>query len=80
MPVYLRDLIDLPEHVRQGDFVLRLSEGVTKPDETLQNYVVTPQLAKCFDQALALVQSAVQGKDERRAHLVGALVANGCRR
>ncbi len=71
MSVYLRDLIDLPEHVRQGDFVLRLSEGVTKPDETLQNYVVTPQLAKCFDQALALVQSAVQGKSSKGAYLHG---------
>ncbi len=67
MPAYLRDLIDLPEQVRQGDFVLRLSEGVTKPEETLRNYVVTEQLAKCFEQALGLVQSAVQGKSSKGA-------------
>lgn len=72
MPVYLRDLIDLPEHVRQGDFVLRLSEGVTKPDETLRNYVVTPQLAKCFDQAVSLVQAAVQNKSSKGAYLHGS--------
>jgi len=28
MPTYLKDLITLPEQVRQGDFVLRLAEGI----------------------------------------------------
>jgi hypothetical protein len=72
MPVLLRDLIELPEHVRQGDFVLRLSEGITKPDETLRNYVVTPQLAKCFDQALDLIKGAVQAKSSKGAYLHGS--------
>ncbi len=72
MPVLLRDLIDLPENVRQGDFVLRLSEGVTKPDETLRNYVVTPQLAKCFEQALDLLKGAVQAKSSKGAYLHGS--------
>lgn len=72
MPTLLRDLIDLPEQVRQGDFVLRLSEGVTKPAETLKDYVVTEQLAKCFDEALGLIQSAVQSKTSKGAYLHGS--------
>ena len=35
MPRYIRDLIDLPEQVHRGDFVLRLTEGVEHPAETL---------------------------------------------
>jgi len=72
MPTLLRDLIDLPEQVRQGDFVLRLSEGVTKPDETLRNYVVTDQLATCFDEALGLIQSAIQSRSSKGAYLHGS--------
>jgi hypothetical protein len=40
----LKDLIHIPERVHQGDFVLKLSEGVTHADQTLRDYVVTPQL------------------------------------
>ena len=72
MSVLLRDLIDLPENVRQDDFVLRLSEGITKPEETLKNYVVTPQLAKCFDQAIDLIKSSVQAKSSKGAYLHGS--------
>lgn len=72
MATYLRDLIDLPTQVRQGDFVLRLSEGITKPEETLRDYVVTPQLAKCFDEAIGLIQSAVQGNSSKGAYLHGS--------
>lgn len=42
--VLIKDLIQLPEQVNRGDFVLRLTEGVTRPEETVANYVVTPQL------------------------------------
>ena len=42
--VFIKDLLDLPEQVSRGDFVLRLTKGVTRPDETLDNYVVTKQL------------------------------------
>ncbi len=40
----LKDLIAIPEHVHQGDFVLNLSEGVTHADAPLRDYLVTPQL------------------------------------
>ena len=38
----ISELLDLPEQVRKGDFVLNLSEGVTEPEQTLDEYVVTP--------------------------------------
>jgi hypothetical protein len=44
----IKDLIDIPERVQRGDFVLRLSEGVNRPEETLREYVVTPELQKCW--------------------------------
>jgi len=40
----IKELIDIPEHVQRGDFVLRLSEGVDRAEETLRDYVVTPEL------------------------------------
>ena len=55
----VRDLIDIPEAVYSGDFVLRLSEGVERSKETLDEYVVTPELAKNFDEALGLIKSAL---------------------
>ena len=51
MPTFIKDLFDLPDVVRGGDFVLRLVEGLERPEQTLRDYVVTPQLAKCFDEA-----------------------------
>ena len=71
MPL-LRDLIQLPEHVTKGDFVMRLSEGVTKGRDTVADYVVTEQLALCFDSALSLVKSAVQGNSSRGTYLHGS--------
>jgi len=45
----IKDLIHIPHHVGRGDFVLRLSEGVTDPEGTVKHYQVTPQLVDCFD-------------------------------
>jgi hypothetical protein len=56
----ISEIFEIPERVHQGDFVLRLTEGVNRPEETLRNYVVTPQLVVCFDQALSLIKSAVE--------------------
>ena len=46
MPTYMKDILDLPDRVMRGDFVLKLSEGVDKPDQTIKDYVVMPQLAE----------------------------------
>jgi len=57
----IKDLIHIPDQVGRGDFVLRLSEGITDPAGTVRNYQVTSQLVGCFDQALKLVKGAVEG-------------------
>ena len=49
MTTLIKDLIDIPDHVQRGDFVLRLAEGVNRAEETLQADVVTPELRECFD-------------------------------
>jgi hypothetical protein len=72
MPTYIKDLFDLPDAVRGGDFVLRLAEGLERPDQTLKDYVVTPQLAKCFDEALSLVHAALEGKSSKACYLLGS--------
>src|SRR5271156_1323669 len=68
----LRELIDIPEHVQKGDFVLRLSEGVIDPTGTLGEYVVTPELARCFDQALDFVRDAVARRTSKATYLHGS--------
>ncbi len=36
----ISDIIELPERVRKGDFVLNLSRGVTEPDRTLDQLLL----------------------------------------
>src|ERR1017187_7420722 len=67
----LRDLIDIPERVHARDFVLTLSKGVGE-ESTIRDYVVTEQLAQCFDDALGMIQSAVEGRISRAAYLDGS--------
>jgi hypothetical protein len=69
---YIKDLIDLPDRVHRGDFVLKLSDGVIRPKETVANYVVTPQLVNCFDTALSLIRSALEGRVSKAAYLHGS--------
>ena len=69
----LRDLLDLPDQVRKGDFVLNLADGVgLHAAETVRDYVVTPQLVKCFDEALGLVRSALESNKSKAAYLHGS--------
>lgn len=68
----LKDLIAIPERVHQGDFVLQLSKGVTEPEQTLRDYVVTPQLVDAFANALGFIQQAVQTGGSKAAYLHGS--------
>jgi len=68
----LSELIDIPEQVHKGDFVLRLTEGVGRADETLDSYVVTPQLARCFNDALGFIRGALQARSSKAAYLHGS--------
>lgn len=72
MPTYIKDLINLPDRVRRGDFVLKLAEGVSRPEETVSNYVVTPQLAEAFDRALDLICAGVQANTSKACFLHGS--------
>ena len=65
MDKLISELLILPERVRKGDFVLNLSKGVTEPEKTLDEYVVTPQLAGCFDDALGFIRSAVDADEQQ---------------
>lgn len=72
----IKDLIDIPEKVQRGDFVLNLSSGLADAavSQTLEQYVVTPQLAKAFDDALSFIKSTVIGNQNRQkgAYLHGS--------
>ena len=68
----IKDLIEIPERVYKDQYVLRLSEGVTRPDETLSDYVVTPELTTCFDAALSMIRSAVASCLSKAAFLHGS--------
>lgn len=68
------DIFTIPDAVHQGDFVLRLTEGLQadKRKQTLRQYVVTPQLVQSFRQALSLIGSAVNGNSSKGAYLHGS--------
>ncbi|BAN04394.1 hypothetical protein [Ilumatobacter coccineus] len=70
----IRDLIDIPTQVQDGDFVLKLTQGIgdNSANETIDNYVVTDQLAGAFDQALGLVASAVSDSSSKATFLQGS--------
>src|SRR4051794_15830009 len=71
------ELLDLPDRVHKGDFVLNLSAGVTDENaaKTLAEYVVTPQLADCLDNALNFVRSAADSKTSKACYLHGSFGA-----
>ncbi|MGH3766430.1 MAG: hypothetical protein ACRDTX_15000 [Pseudonocardiaceae bacterium] len=68
----LRELITIPERIHQGDFVLRLTEGVRDIQATLDAYVITPQLRVAFDEALGLIGSALREGRSKASYLHGS--------
>ena len=69
----IRELIHIPDQVHDGDFVLKLTQGIRGDSrETVDNYVVTDQLAQAFDEALGLVASAVGDGQSKAAYLQGS--------
>ncbi|MCP4654008.1 MAG: hypothetical protein GY856_01180 [bacterium] len=71
-PIPVRDLFDVPETVRKGDFVLKLTEGVERAQQTVAEYVVTPALVDAFRRAMQLVGSAVRDGRSQMAYLHGS--------
>jgi hypothetical protein len=68
----LKDVITIPEAVHKGDFVMSLAGGVADSAATLENYVVTPQLADAYDNALRFIASAVNENKSKAAYLDGS--------
>ncbi|MBK1646165.1 phage resistance protein, partial [Thiocapsa imhoffii] len=76
MSILIKDLIHIPERVQRGDFVLNLASGL-EPEaiaRTLGEYVVTPQLVRCFEDALSFIESTVTSQQNRNkgAYLHGS--------
>lgn len=69
---FIKELIQIPEVVHRGDFVLKLTEGVTKPEQTVRDYVVTDQLELCFDDALKFIRSALDSNTSKAGYLHGS--------
>jgi hypothetical protein len=70
----ISEVLNLPRSVNRGDFVLRLSEGITDAhaDATLLDYVVTPQLAANFKDALAFIRGSLESRSSKGAYLHGS--------
>jgi len=68
----VKDLLDLPDQIRKGDFVLKLGEGLEHVEETVNTYVVTPALAEAFDRSLKLVGSALGDGRSLASYLHGS--------
>ncbi|MBB0993316.1 phage resistance protein, partial [Dietzia sp. SLG510A3-40A3] len=70
----LRDVFSIPEHSGTSTFVLQLSDAVTRDElgTTLAEYVVTPSIGDAFDEALALVDSALASGENKGAFLKGS--------
>ncbi len=67
-----KDLIDIPDHIDKGQFVLRLTEGVTDPQAPVAAYVPTPQLVLAFDDALHFIKGSVLGHKSKATYLHGS--------
>lgn len=71
----LRDAISIPEAVHDADFVLQLDKAQDQPDQTLNDYVVTPGIAAAFRDGLELVRSAFENTSARGTFVHGSFGA-----
>ncbi|MCA9627415.1 MAG: hypothetical protein KC766_07105, partial [Myxococcales bacterium] len=72
MTTLVHDLLDLPEAVRKGDFVQGLTDGIAKPEATLRDYAITPNIVQSFQKALSIVKSALDDNRSQAAYLDGS--------
>ena len=68
----VKELLEIPARIHQGDFVLKLTEGIAHPDSTLENYVVTKRLEENFADALSFIDKAVEKSESKAAFLHGS--------
>lgn len=74
---FIGDLIEIPEAIHDGDLVFKVSEGTGGVDEekqaqAIRDYVVTPQLARNFDEALTTIKGALAKGQSRATYLNGS--------
>ena len=73
MSALLRDVITIPEPSGAADYVLRLTESsMSRPRPTIDEYVVTDELAHAFDSALGVVATVVSANSSQGAFLTGS--------
>jgi hypothetical protein len=65
----LSELIEIPEQVHKSDFVISLATAIDEPERTVADYVVTPQLAGCFDRAISLVATSLTDSRSKSTYL-----------
>ena len=70
--ILLRDIIDIPDRVRPGDLLVTLAEGFDTSAKTIEQYVVTPQLAARLGDSLGIVGAAVRSNKSHAAYLHGS--------
>lgn len=71
----LRDLLDLPSEVKKSDFVVRLTEGIARPEKLLESYAITSDLKSAFDRALTLVGAAMRDRQSSASYVHGSFGA-----
>lgn len=71
----LKDAISIPTSVRQDDLVFKLSDASEHTRQTVEQYVVTPQLETSFLEAVSLVKAAVTERTSKAAYLSGSFGA-----
>ncbi len=73
MSALLKDVLEIPERAGDEDYVLRLTDSIGGGAKAaLDHYVVTPDLAESFDQALGLVSEAIGSDVSRGSFLAGS--------
>lgn len=74
MSALLRDIFTIPETTSTADYVLRLTESVDDAHlaRTLDDYVVTEEIARAFDTALGVVAEAIATNTSKGAFLTGS--------
>ena len=71
-PTLVRDLFDIQDSAHQGAFVVKLTEGLQRPEQTAAEYVVTPGLVDAFDQSLGLIGRALHTGKSMATYLHGS--------
>lgn len=68
----LKELIEIPDHLDQSEFVIKLNEVLVDAETIVKDYVVTDDLQKRFAEALQYIGSSVQDGRSRACYLHGS--------